>query len=98
MTEVYSRADWYRSRPEPETVWRGTLEEGDAAVGPGMRGGLSYVLIADQSRLKVYAANVENILAPFLGRLVKARGKLVNLRGDGDGEELWIASIETNDG
>ena len=96
-TEVFGCADWYRSRPEPESVWRGTLEKRDAAVGPGMRGGLAFILLADQGRLEVYAANVESILAPFTGRLVQARGKLVDLSGEGDEAELWIASIETND-
>jgi hypothetical protein len=93
MTEVYARTDWYQSCPEPEKVWSGTLEERSEVLGPGSRGGLAYTLITEQGRLNVYAANAKEVLEPFLGRLVLIRGKLVNLRNEGEGQELWIASI-----
>jgi hypothetical protein len=41
----------------------------------------------------VYAANVEDVLARFADRTVEGTGKLVDLRGDGLGWELWLASI-----
>ena len=94
MTEVYARTDWYQSRPELETVWLGTLEERFEVLGPGSRGGLAYTLVTEQSRLNVYAANARDVLEPFLGRPVLIRGKLVDLRNEGEGQELWIASIE----
>jgi hypothetical protein len=94
MTEVYARTDWYRSRPEPESVWSGTLEERSEVLGPGSRGGLAYALITEQGWLSVYAANVKGVLEPFVGRQALIRGKLVDLRNEGEGQELWIASIE----
>ena len=94
MIEVYGRTDWYRSRPEPESVWSGTLKERTEVLGPGSRGGLAYTLITEQDQLNVYAANVKEVLEPFLGRPVLIRGKLVNLSNEGEGQELWIATIE----
>lgn len=94
MPEVYARTDWYQSRPELETVWSGTLERRSEVLGPGSRGGLAYTLITEQDRLNVYAANAKEVLEPYLGRPVLVRGKLVNLRNEGEGRELWIASIE----
>ena len=41
----------------------------------------------------VYAANVEQQLAPYVGRAVILRAKLVDLSGEGYGQELWIATI-----
>jgi len=96
MTEVYARTDWYRSRPEPERVWSGALQERSEVLGPGSRGGLAYTLITEQAWLNVYAANVKEVLEPFVGRQVLIRGKLVNLRNEGEGQELWIASIEAH--
>jgi hypothetical protein len=94
VIEVYGRTEWYRSRPEPERAWSGMLEERSEVLGPGSRGGLAYTLITEQAQLNVYAANVREVLEPFRGRLVRIRGKLVNLRNEGEGQELWIASIE----
>jgi hypothetical protein len=95
MTEVYARTDWYRSRPEPERVWSGMLQERSEVLGPGSRGGLAYTLIIEQGWLNVYAANVKEVLESFVGRQVLIRGKLVDLRNEGEGQELWIASIES---
>ncbi|HEY6605194.1 MAG TPA: hypothetical protein VIZ44_02530 [Gaiellaceae bacterium] len=41
----------------------------------------------------MYAANVEPVLAPYVGSEVVAVGKLVNLREEGLAEELWLSSI-----
>jgi hypothetical protein len=94
MTQVYGSADWYQSRPEPERIWTGTLEERRVGVGPEARGGLSYVLVSDLGQLNVYAANAEGLLAGFCGRSVRIRGKLVDLTQQGTEKELWPASIE----
>jgi hypothetical protein len=94
MIDVYGRTDWYCSRPEPERVWSGTLEERSEVLGAGSRGGLAYTLLTEQDQFNVYAANVKEILDSFRGRLVLIRGKLVDLRNEGEGQELWIASIE----
>jgi hypothetical protein len=36
---------------------------------------------------------VEAVLSGFVGHTVVAAGKLVNLSGEGFGEELWLASL-----
>jgi hypothetical protein len=94
MTQVYTEAGWYRSRPELEKQWRGVLRKHDAPVGPATRGALKYVLITEDSQLPVYAANVDQQLAPFVGRQVLVNGKLVDLANEGFGQELWIGSIK----
>ena len=96
MTQVYESTDWYQSRPEPETIWIGTLEENRSGVGPNTRGGLTYVLVGDRGPLNIYAANAEKLLEGFLRRSVRIRGKLVDLTDEGNGKELWPASIEGN--
>jgi hypothetical protein len=69
------------------------LERQEAPVGPASRTALTHVLLLPGRRLDVYAANVEAALAPFVGRRVVARGKLVDLSGEGYGRELWLASV-----
>jgi hypothetical protein len=62
--------------------------------GPAGRAALAYALEVEGRRsIDVYAANVEPVLARFLDRTVVAAGKLVNLSGEGFGEELWLACI-----
>ncbi|HEX5761191.1 MAG TPA: hypothetical protein VF121_18550 [Thermoanaerobaculia bacterium] len=95
--EIYAAADWYRARPEPEERWEGTLEKVDPVVGPAGRTSLTYALRTADRRLPVYAAGVQERLAPFTGRAVRATGKLVDLSGEGLGRELWIASIGPGD-
>jgi hypothetical protein len=94
MTLIYGDVDWYQARPEPERVWTGTLEEHRVGVGPDTRGGLSFVLVTDAARISVYAAKAERRLTGFRRRSVRVRGKLVDLGEQGNGEELWPASIE----
>lgn len=95
VTVIYGNADWYQSRPEPERVWTGTLNERRVGVGPDTRGGLSYVLITEMARFSVYSATTEGTLARFLHRRVRVRGKLVDATQQGNEEELWPASIES---
>jgi len=97
MTEIYARADWYLERPEPEMEWKGILEERAEPLGPNTRGALLFTLVTDQGRFPVYAANVEQKLAPYLGDPVIVRGKLVDLSKEGFGQELWIASLMKNE-
>ena len=93
MREIYANADWYRARQEPEKLWRGVLRERDVTVGPASRTALLYTLITENSQLLVYAAKVGRQLASLVGRQVLVRGKLVDLSGEGFGQELWIGSI-----
>jgi hypothetical protein len=48
--------------------------------------------------IDVYAANVGAVLSRFVGRPAVATGKLVDLTGEGLGEELWLASIRVAPG
>jgi hypothetical protein len=96
MTEIFGATEWYRARPEPEREWRGVLRKQDVPMGPASRTSLSYALITnDPKHHSVYAANVEKQLAPYVGRAVILRAKLVDLSGEGYGQELWIASIRS---
>lgn len=92
---IYAKAEWYRARPEPEQLWRGTLAKRDAPVGPNTRNALKYSLRTGKDDVAVYAAGVEERLASFVDQEVLVRGKLVDLREEGQGKELWIASIRT---
>ncbi len=94
MTVIYGQADWYLARAEPEKAWRGVLRERQVTVGPATRTALAYALVTDEGDLPVYSAQLVATLAPFVGRQVLVRGKLVNLSSEGAGEELWIATIQ----
>jgi hypothetical protein len=61
--------------------------------GPAGRAALAYALELEDRSLDVYAANVQDVLADFVDRPVAATGKLVDLSGEGFGEELWLATI-----
>lgn len=92
---VYAKAEWYRARAEPEQLWRGILVKRDSPVGPNTRNALKYTLRIGKEDLAVYAAGVEERLASFVDQEVSVRGKLVDLREEGFGKEMWIASIRT---
>ena len=98
VIEVYAQEPWYRARPEPERRWRGELRERPTVAGPGGRTSLSFTLLADEGELPVYAAGVAQRLAPLTDRRVEVLGKLVDLRSEGLGQELWIATIGPADG
>jgi hypothetical protein len=88
MTQVSGNADWYQSRPEPERIWTGRLDESRVGLGPETRGGLSYVLVSDLGQLNVHAANAEGLLAGFLGRSVRIRGKAGDVTQQGNRKEF----------
>ena len=69
------------------------LRPGDPPLGPAGRAALAYVLEVEGRPVQVYAANVETVLRRFVDRAVVATGKLVDLSGEGLGEELWLAFI-----
>jgi hypothetical protein len=93
VPDVYAQADWYRERPEREAEWRGVLRRRDVPVGPATRSALAFVFVAEGREVDVYAASAERSLEPFVDRRVVARGKIVDLSGEGYGMELWLASI-----
>lgn len=92
MTAIFANADWYRARPEPEHTWQGVLQPSDMPVGPNTRT-TAFVLVTDDQALPIYAATVEHLLAPFVGQCVMVQAKLVDLRPDGFGQELWVAHL-----
>jgi hypothetical protein len=92
-TKLYARATWYAERPEPEVSWRGVLRRSEPPLGPAGRASLTYALEAEGRSIEIYAANVEAALTGLVDRTVLAAGKLVDLGGEGFGEELWLASI-----
>lgn len=94
---LYSNEIWYQERPEPEQAWCGTLRRRAGDDGPGGRSALAFSLHTKDATLPVYAARVADRLAPYIGMRVIATGKLLDLRSEGMGRELWIGMIELDD-
>ena len=69
------------------------LRRREPPAGPAGRAALVFALEADGTSIDVYAAKADAVLRGFLDRAVIARGKLVDLSGEGLGKELWPASI-----
>jgi len=84
-------------RPEHERSWSGRLEERDPPAGPATRKALGYALVTRDRELAVYSASMDSILAPLVGSEVSGRGKLVDLSPEGQGLELWLASVDRVD-
>jgi hypothetical protein len=70
------------------------LRRREAPVGPGDRGGVAFALTTAEGTAGVYAGFAEAVLAPFVGRDVTMHAKLVDLRAEGYGRELWPGFIE----
>ena len=90
---VFADERWYTERAEPEQSWQGTLRRRATEEGPGGRPGLTLSLRTGDQDLLIYAAGVEDRLAPFVDARVTIAGKLVDLSGEGFGQELWIGMI-----
>lgn len=97
MVAIFAEADWYVASPEPEKLWEGELRARDLPSGPATRASLNYLLITPDRQLPVYAANVSERLAPFVGHHLLVRGKLIDLTKEGYGSELWIGCIESSE-
>jgi hypothetical protein len=69
------------------------LRRRDLPAGPAGRAALAYALEVEGAAVDIYAANVEAPLRSFIDRAIIATGKLVDLSGEGFGNELWLASI-----
>ena len=94
--DVYRGQPWYESRPEPEQALLGVLSPAAAVSGPNTRPSLSFVLVTADARLPVYAAAAgAEIIANWVGPLLRVRGKIVDLSVEGRPRELWIASLAT---
>ncbi len=97
VIEIYVREQWYRVRPEPQRRWRGKLYERPVVQGPGSRTSLGFTLVTEEGDFPVYSAGVAQQLGPLSGRPVEILGKLVDLRSEGFGQELWIGTIRLVD-
>ncbi|WP_299406723.1 hypothetical protein [Acaryochloris sp. IP29b_bin.148] len=97
MTVIYANANWYQGQPSTERMWQGILQERQASQGPSSRLGLNFTLVTSDGELPVYAANVVPKLMPLVNTSVVVRGKLVDLKDEGFGPELWIGSIQPSD-
>jgi hypothetical protein len=93
MSDVYGAMEWYQTRPEPEQLFQGVLHTQELPVGPATRLGLRYVLVTHTGPLDVYAPGDGRVLERFVDQQVVVRAKLVDLSGEGIGNELWIAAI-----
>ena len=92
---IFANESWYRERGEPEQELTGTLRKSQPVEGPDTRSALIYTLETGTQSFAVYAAGVKGKLDRFTGMRVTVRGKLIDLRGEGFGMELWIATIRT---
>jgi len=90
---IHAFEKWYQERPEQEVMLEGRIERHEQTLGPAARGGLDYRLLAGESQLAIYTANVAHQLAPFDGENVIIHGKTVDLSEEGGGIELWIGRI-----
>jgi hypothetical protein len=89
---IFADQVWYLQRPEVEQTFLGILERRNQTDTPSGRLGLKYALVSDQTHV-VYAAGAEQRLEPFVTKAVVVQGKLVDLRSEGFGLEVWMAKI-----
>ncbi len=94
MGDIFGSTLWYHERPEPEEQLEGLLIEAPQATGSGERRTLGFVLATYGGKYPVYAAGREEKLTRLAGWRLRVRGKRVDLREEGFGEELWIGTVE----
>ena len=93
VVRIYTDEAFYRRRGEPEQPFVGRLERKDVVQGPGTRRH-AYRLVTDDREIPVYATPAaDGRLQPLVGRQAQVEGKLIDLRDEGFGLELWIGTI-----
>lgn len=93
-TRIASDEAWYRERSEPERSWTGVLEKRPIDQGPNARSALAFTLVAGRERFPVYSpAPIAAKLAPFEGKKLVVRGKLIDLSSESFGKEVWIGTV-----
>ena len=97
FTVIDADEPWYRERSEAEQEWRGVLRKREREGGPGSRDSLRFMLQTRDRVLTVYGAGAGGRLSRFTGKRIVARAKLVDLRSEGFGQELWIGSVRVAD-
>jgi len=94
---LHAQKAFYRERPEAELPWTGSLRAVPVRTGPNTRE-FPFQLELPGESLPVYVTGPEEeLLRPFAGRRVRVIGKRVDLRAEGAGFELWIATLEPRD-
>lgn len=91
--DIFVGLPWYEDRGEPEVELEGILAQTPGSESPGGRASLAYTFHSDGNDYQAYAAGVMDRLARACGRMVRVRGRLIDLRAEDGVVELWIGSI-----
>ena len=89
---IHQQAVWYQSNEAPEQTFRGVLRLRQQGRSPGGRD-LPFFLELDVRTIDIYPGTKANLLEPFVDQEVEIRGKLVDLRPEGFGTELWPRAV-----
>jgi hypothetical protein len=93
LVRIFAGRPFYLERPEPEESFRGILRRAEVREGPDTRD-LPFRLEVGDERLSVYTSGLDDkILQTLVDREVEAIGKRIDLRHEGFGVEIWIATI-----
>ena len=85
---------FYQERAEPEETFHGVLRRQKVRVGPNTRGMPLRLSEEKGEQLAVYVSGFDlEALRPFVERRVEIVGKRIDLRSEGYGVEVWIATI-----
>lgn len=91
--QIFADRRFYRERPEAEESFRGILRRVEVREGPDTRD-LPFLLVVGEERLSVYTSGFDDEeLRSFVDRKVEVIGKRIDLRPEGFGVEIWIATI-----
>lgn len=94
---LHAQKAFYRERPEAEQELTGILRSAPVRTGPNTRE-FPFQFELPTETLPVYVTGSEvDLLRPFVGRRVRVVGKRVDLRAEGAGFELWVATLAPSD-
>lgn len=92
LVRIFAGKAFYLERPEPEESFRGILRRAEVREGPDTRD-LPFRLEVGDERLSVYTSGFDETLQTLVDREVEAIGKRIDLRHEGFGVEIWLATI-----
>lgn len=91
---VFAEKTFYQERTEPEETFHGVLRRQKVRLGPNTRGMPLRLSEEKGEQLSVYVSGFDlEALRPFVDRRVEILGKRIDLRSEGYGVEVWIATI-----
>jgi hypothetical protein len=94
---LYAQKSFYRERPETEQEWTGILRASPVRTGPNTRE-FPFRFELPGETLPVYGTGPEeDLLRSLVGHRLRVVGKRVDLRAEGAGFELWIATLAPGD-